>query len=667
MPMKIRSLALILWAVCSTVVAGPVMASDTTDSRETRGLPLDRGLGQRVDNVALTALDGGTTSLYSLANTSDLLVVVFTGIDCPVGNLYLQTLNEIAETYAERNVTVIGINSNASESLDQLAAHAEEYDVRFPIYRDDDALAADLLLAEKTCEVVILQNQPESRPIPRRRGGPGEELQIRYRGAIDDQFVLSDRTARKAEPTVTYLKDALNDLLTGVEPRRASTPVSGCPIERGEATRVLKILGQRVRGLPDEYLAELDESEPEIQVGDVTYYRDVTPIVQAKCQNCHRPNAVAPFTLTSLKDMQRWSAVVEEVLLDRRMPPWHAAPSHLEFANDRSLSPTERATLLSWLENGMEPGDPAHQVVNAPRTRNDWTIGQPDIVIPIPRDYTVSRQGTLDYVHFWVPLNFDQDVWVQAAECRPTEPTVVHHIIAYLYYQNEEGQWRREHFSGFAPGEMPTVLPKGTAKKIPANSLLQFELHYTPTGKSVVDRSELGLVLARDPITRQAFTDGIANPRFRIPPGDDNYEVVSEFTAPRDLKLLSFMPHMHLRGKDFTYFLISPEGDRETLLYVPRYDFAWQSYYTLKTPLDLPAGSTIECIAHFDNSTANPYLTEEQTERYVTWGEQTSDEMMIGYIDYLVDIPEVVPQRPDLSKPVTRPLEDLKLPNRAGE
>jgi hypothetical protein len=327
------------------------------------------------------------------------------------------------------------------------------------------------------------------------------------------------------------------------------------------------------------------------------------------------------------------------------MPPWHADPRFGRFKNDRSLSARERATLLAWVDQGTPLGDP--KAIPAPRSFPEgWTIGTPDIVVEIPEPYTVPAQGTVEYVHIRVPTRFKEDVWVQAAEARPGNRAVVHHIIVYVDDHNflaaaggRPGPGRRSdaHLCGYAPGDMPSVYPDGSAKKIAAGSDLVFQIHYTPNGKIGTDRSKVGLIFSKTPVRHRAYTHGIAQPRFEIPPGADAHAVASSWTFDKDAHLLSFMPHMHLRGKDFRYEATYPDGRKEVLLSVPAYDFGWQTYYTLGEPKAMPKGTKIDCLAHFDNSPNNPYNPDPT--KPVRWGEQTWEEMMIGYIDYIDDAP----------------------------
>jgi hypothetical protein len=277
---------------------------------------------------------------------------------------------------------------------------------------------------------------------------------------------------------------------------------------------------------------------------------------------------------------------------------------------------------------------PAREFPKAP-----WTIGTPDLVLTMPQEFEVPADGVVPYKHFPVPTDFKEDVWVQAAEAIPGNPAIVHHIVIFVVGPGERLRLGPDQDNailvGQAPGEIPSVYPKGFAKRIRAGSTLVFQMHYTPNGQAGKDRSSVGLFLAKGPPKRTVQTKGVANWRFQIPPGDDNYRVQSQYEFKSDARILSFMPHMHVRGKDFLYRAVYPDGRSEILLSVPAYDFNWQTYYHLREPKLVRAGTRIECVAHFDNSSKNE-LNPDPT-RTVLPGEQTWEEMMIGWMDYVLE------------------------------
>ncbi len=603
----------------------------STSSLHAEDRAADLRVGQTLSNFKLPSTDGSSVSLYGLAGRK-AAVLVFTGTQCPVGNLYLPRLVEMSKSFEPKGVAFLAVNSNASESMADVSSHAKEFGVPFPVLKDANNVVADLAGVARTCEVIVLD----------------AKAKVRYRGAIDDQYVQG---GRKPEPTANYLADALGSILEGQPVAVASTPVAGCPIERasaklaGPATKQARIRAPSPAIL--EALAASDTNEEARPTEPVTYSKDVATIIQEKCQTCHRPGQVGPFSLLTYDDARRWATSIAEVVDNRRMPPWHADPRFGHFSNDRSLSAKQRATLLAWVEDGTPLGDPT--TIPAPRAfPESWSIGKPDVVIELPKPLEVPAEGVLDYVDVEVPSGLDADRWVQAAEIQPTERSVVHHVIAFILTKDQKGKPRKEHFAAYVPGDIPTIYPEGIAKKIPAGSTFSFQIHYTPNGTTKVDRTKLGLIFAKGPVEHQAQTRHIHNSKFRIPPGDDNAEVRSSWTVPRPSHLVSLSPHMHLRGKDFKYTATFPDGRSEVLLSVPAYDFGWQSVYVLKEPMALPVGTKIDCVAHFDNSTANPNNPNPSKE--VRWGEQSFQEMMMGYIDYFEDA------KPTSSPSATSPL-----------
>jgi len=274
-----------------------------------------------------------------------------------------------------------------------------------------------------------------------------------------------------------------------------------------------------------------------------------------------------------------------------------------------------------------------------PQYADGWNIGKPDAVFDIGTDFDIPAEGVVPYKYFRVPTNFTQDKWVQAAEIRPDKRNAVHHVIVFIQEPGSQGGIGGEGANllvGFAPGEQPVVFEPGTAKLVKAGSTFLFQMHYTPNGKAAKDRSYVGLRFAKEPPKFRAVTGRAMNVALHIPPNDPNYEVKSSFTAKQDLHLIGFMPHMHLRGKDFKYTVVYPDGRDEVLLSVPRYDFNWQLAYELKDPLELPKGARIDCVAHFDNSANNKFNPDPTKE--VKWGDQTWEEMMIGWFTYTVPV-----------------------------
>lgn len=548
-------------------------------------------VGYPVEAFSLKTSDGKTFSPAEFKNAK-ATVVVFLGTECPINNAYLPRLAELHKKYAGQGVQFFGINSNRHDTAENVANHAKKNAMPFSVLKDDGHTAADRFKAERTPEAFVVDATGK----------------VVYRGRIDDQIGYR---YRRPAASKNELADAVDDVLAGKAVRVAVTDVEGCFISRAVATK---------------------------KEGTLTYSRDIAPIFHKNCQECHRPGNIGPMQLLTYDNVVDWSATIREVVSDGRMPPWHADPKHGSFLNDRSLPKADRDKLLAWIDSGMARGEDRE---TPPKPASDgWRIGKPDKVLTMPVEYRVppkAEKGVLRYQYFMIPTDFDEDVWIQAIEAKPGNTKVVHHILVYV--RNPGEAQRREDGIGnglltaFAPGDLPSIFPEGTAKKVKKGAIIALQMHYTPVATAETDRSSVGLIFSKTPPKYEAHTRAIANNRLSIPPQSANHRVTSATTLREDTLLISLFPHMHLRGKSFEYRVVYPDGKEQMLLNVPAYDFNWQTNYLLKEPLKLPAGTRIECTAHFDNSPGNK--NNPDPDRTVRWGEQTWEEMMIGFIDYV--------------------------------
>lgn len=365
-----------------------------------------------------------------------------------------------------------------------------------------------------------------------------------------------------------------------------------------------------------------------------SFYRDVLPVFQGHCQSCHREGEAAPMALTDYATARPWAKAIKAAVVARTMPPWFADPHVGKFSNDARLSDQEIAAIAAWVDAGAPEGDPK----DAPKPVtwvNGWKIGEPELVIEMPREIEIPPSGTLGYQYVNVPTNFKEDTWVRFAEVRAGDREHTHHIVVSVKEPGTPAEAQGEFLAGYGPGSMPETLGAGQAKLIKAGSELVFQLHYTTDGKTGRDRSRVGLILAHEKPRERVLMLAAANVRFTVPAGDPDYRVDARVTLQEDATLVSLLPHMHLRGKSFEFRVAYPEGHKETLLVVPRYSYDWQLSYYLDRPLRLPRGSTIECTAHFDNSANNPRNPDPG--KSVRFGAQSWDEMMIGYFEVAVD------------------------------
>lgn len=595
-----KSLVLGLLTVAVAHLLGAVMATEA-----------DPTLGQRIRSFKLLDQKSRPVSLAKLAE-GKVAVVAFIGTECPLVQLYGTRLCDLAKKYAAQGVVFLAIDSNYQDTKADIVRFVAQCDIEFPVLRDQRNLVADHFGAKRTPEVFVLD----------------KERTVRYHGRIDDQYGIKDGVSfKRAKPERNDLATAIDEVLAGKTVSVPSAEAAGCLIGRA----------------------------PKVDTkSTVTYATHIAAIFNKRCVECHRPGEVAPFSMAKYEDFAGWGDMIREVVNGGRMPPWHASPEHGVFKNDARLSDGEKQLILEWCDNGCPQGDPA-KTPKPPRFAKNWQLPDRKQIFWMKADkkpFTVPADGKIDYQYFIVDPKFTEDKWVQAAEARAGDRTVVHHIIVFI---EPPGKKKSLGLDGFlvatAPGARPMVLPEGMAKKIPAGSKLKFQMHYTPNGKPTKDLSAVALVYA-DPkkINTVVRTDVAANIIFRIPPKAENHPVNAIKTFNRDTMLVSLFPHMHLRGKSYRFTARYPGGKEEILLDIPGYDFNWQNTYELAEPKLLPKGTEIRAEARFDNSKHNP--SNPDPNQTVTFGEQTWEEMMLGFMD--VAVPREVDRQETLAKRARR-------------
>jgi thiol-disulfide isomerase/thioredoxin len=609
----------------SVSILGLVTLASLPLARAEDEKPVAPLVGARIADFTLP--HAATQTPWALAaetRNARAVVVLFLGTECPVSNAFIPKLNAWAKQYGN-DVTFVGINSNEQDDAAVVAKHAKEFGIAFPVLKDAEAQIAAKFQVKRIPEAFVLD---------------GQRL-VRYRGRIDDQFAPA---VKRDKATTKELVEAIDAVLAGKDVTTAYTAVAGC------------LLGRTTREP-----VPVKEGEP------ITYTKHVARIIQHNCQECHRKGEVGPFKLMTYKDAAAWADNIREVVSDGRMPPWHADPKINHFSNDRRLAEQDKKTLLAWIDQGCVQGDPKDEPP-AKQYVTGWGIGQPDEIFRLQKAVKVPASAGrfgVPYQYVLAGEPFTEDKWIQAVEARPDNRGVVHHIIVYVVPPQDPNEkpdpddTRRRFVAGllgqqvpkelgrrrrtpdgigegmltaYAPGDQPMIFPPGVAKKIAKGSQLVFQMHYTPNGKAGEDRSMVGVVYAKEPVQHELRVRSVGNPRLEIPAGAAHHEVKAAKSFEKAAMIYSLNPHMHLRGKDFQYDLVYPDGRRETILRVPKYDFSWQTNYNLATPLKVPAGTRVECVAHFDNSENNPFNPNPNVT--VRWGDQTWEEMMIGFVDY---------------------------------
>ncbi|MEK6702807.1 MAG: redoxin family protein [Planctomycetota bacterium] len=560
----------------------------------------DLGVGRYIPDVSATNLSGKPVS-WRTARGDKLTVLALTSLTCPLSKKFAPTLARIEAAYAAKGVKFIHINVSGQDTAAEMQEQVKSLALKGLYLDDKDQKLTSALHAKTTTEVFVIDAANT----------------LVYRGAISDQYGVGFSLDA---PRRRFLENALDTALAGEPPAIAATNAPGCAIELAPA---------------------------KAQASTVTYTKDIARIVQNSCVECHRSGGVAPFALDTFEAVSKRATMIANVTDKGIMPPWFAAPNakHANpWANDRSLSETDKDAISAWVDAGKPQGDKADMPLARTFSTSEWSIGKPSAIFQLPTPIAIKADGVMPYQIVTVPTDLAEDKWVKGIQIIPTDKAVVHHVLVYVLPEEalHDAAARRRatideaggFFAAYVPGNDAVIYPQGMAKRLPKKSVLAFQIHYTPNGKATSDQMGIGFLFGNEAPTHLVRTVGIAARNLNIPPGADNHQVKATLAVLFDAKILAFMPHMHVRGKAFRYELSSPDASRDMLLDIPRYDFNWQLRYLLKEPLDAPKGSTIHATAWYDNSPGNP--ANPDPSKTVRWGQQTYDEMMLGYVEYYI-------------------------------
>lgn len=587
-------------------------------------------LGEKIAGLAFSD-DKGNQVPFDDLRGKKATVVVFLSFECPVSNSYTRPLADMAKEYGKHGIAFVGISTNQEETRAQIAKYRKDFDLNFPVHLDTGYTAANAFAADITPEAFVLD----------------AEGVLRYRGRIDSTW--SDRLKKHNNAVRQDLKQVIGEMLSGRPIATPATVSIGCPIDR--------------------------EMKPTAKDGAVTYYRDVLPILQERCQSCHRPGEAGPFSLLTYKQAVNWADDIKEYTKNRQMPPFKVSEG-IAFHNDRRMSDKEIATLAAWADGNTPMGDPK-QAPPEKKFVEGWQLGQPDLVLSPSSDFVLGPNGKDLFRCFVMPTNLPEDVFVTAVEVRPANPRVVHHALLFIdttgqgrkleeAAQATEKKADKEHAAeesridlgpgytvsmgvgflpqggllGWAPGQIPRYLPENSGIKVPKNSDIVMQVHYHRDGRSEKDRTQVGLYFSKKPIEK-TFAGGVIAGRtdsgilggrfFIIPAGDEKFKLAGDTWATKDFTLYTIMPHMHMLGRSIKVTLTPPDGPEKTLLTIPAWDYNWQETYALKEPMLIKEGSKLHVEAIYDNSDKNPMNPSNPPKR-VTFGEQTFNEMCFVFL-----------------------------------
>jgi peroxiredoxin len=556
-------------------------------------LPARAGDRPTVPNFSLLDLDEANHELHRTPGR--VVVLMFTGTGCPIVRKNALKFRDLNDRFESGGMNFWLVNSYADDSKKDVQKECQKLGLwSMTCLLDSKQSLALALQVERTAEVVAIDTKDWS---------------IFYRGAIDDQLTEG---AEKPAATEKYLEQALTAFLAGKEITTPKTRAHGCRISYAKVADA--------GAAPD-------------------YATQVAPLLQQHCVSCHRADGIGPFSMDKHGRVANKAEMIEEVLLTRRMPPWDPHPDYGKFMDPHALSREETQTILRWVEAGAPRGEGADPLEVPLAALPEWPLGKPDAVLKVPEVQKIPATGVLDYRHIKVANPFKEDVWLSALDVKAGNRKVVHHVILYAKWPGapDTGSSKGVFFIGWAPGSTAMKYPAGVAKKLPANAELTLELHYTTNGSEATDQSEVAFYLAADPPERSAETRQAIELNLNIPPGAAEARHTATFAFTKPATIYGLFPHMHFRGKWMRYELLLPDGKRETLLHVPRYDFQWQLSYYLEQPRHVPAGSWLMVSGAFDNSALNP--ANPAPGKRVVFGEQSWDEMFIGFFE-AADDPE---------------------------
>ncbi len=546
----------------------------------------------RVDNFVLRDQLGKSHELYYLSDRK-AVVIMIQGNGCPITRNAWQALREVRANYAAKGIEFLMLNPNLQDDRDSIAAEAREFGYDIPVLVDETQLIGEALGITRTAEVLVIDTKT---------------WDLVYRGPIDDRLTYERQNATAKSH---YLSDALDSVLAGQQIKTAKRDSPGC-------------------------IVNIPHRDDKLPVA--SYSKTIAPLLVKNCVECHRTGGIAPWAMNEYKKVQGFAPMIREVLRTARMPPWHADPHVGSFVGDRSIAAADMATLVHWVEAGAPRGDgPDPLTADAP-VSSQWPLGEPDLIVTLP-PFQVPATGVVDYQRPVVKNPLDHAVWVRAVTIMPGDRTVVHHVLAG-YSMPAPGARRvipeadlfDNYLGGYAPGMEAYAFPADTAVRLEPGGQFVLQEHYTPIGKATTDVTRIGLYFYKEPPKYILRHNVVLNPALRIPAGDAAHEETAYQLFHKDAILYSLFPHAHYRGSSAKFELQYPDGRRQLLLSVPRYDFNWQREYVLKEPVAIPAGSKLVYTTVYDNSPqhkGNPDPTKT-----VTWGLQSWDEMLYGGVRF---------------------------------
>jgi mono/diheme cytochrome c family protein len=547
--------------------------------------------GERVDNFRLLDQNGASNELYYHSDAKAVVLMAH-GNGCDIVRQTLPALKELREKYRAQGVEFLLIDSNLQDDRDAIAQEAAEFGIDFPILVDETQLIGESLGVARTADVFVID--PKT-------------WKLMYRGPVDDRLAYG---AQRPAATKSYLIDALDAVLAGKPVSVAQIDAVGC-------------------------LVNLPERDRRDAHAKISYSEQIAPLLTAKCASCHRSGGGAPWAMTGYEMVRGFAPMIREVIRTKRMPPWHADPHYGSFVGERSMSDDDARMLVHWIEAGAPRGDGPDPLTAVQPSTTEWTLGKPDLIVEVPA-FEVPATGVVNYQYPRTANPLGHDAWIRAIEILPGNRSIVHHVLVGLDDPGNGSQrairGQIGELGGYAPGKNAVPYPTDSGILLRKEAGFRFQMHYTPNGKAATDVTRVGLFFYDKPPKYSMHMTLMLDTTLSIPANTKEYKAKLEHVFDRDIVLYSVLPHAHLRGRAAKFTATYPDGRQEILLSVPKYDFNWQTTYALNPPKPIPAGTHIVLDMTWDNSAQNP--ANPDPNRVVHWGEQTWDEMNVGWMRY---------------------------------
>ncbi|MSR47336.1 MAG: hypothetical protein EXS13_09775 [Planctomycetes bacterium] len=591
------ALATIVGGLCACFAPSPSAQDGTLAPAEYAAelVPSEWSIGATIPDLGFVDLDGNAGHLSDYAS-SKALVVVIRDVGCPVSKKYGLRTAEIERDCAAKGVAFLYVNPTEDDDVHECRVDAKRYGFAGRYTSDLLGRFGWHLKVRTTADAFVLD--------PARR--------LCYRGPIDDQI---GRGATRVEVKRHFLCEAIDAVVAGQAVAASALTAPGC---------LLEFLTEPP---PEPLLTDPGVAAVATPAKPLTWYGRVESIARARCQGCHHDGGAGPFPLMTAGDFAGAATMVREAIEGAIMPPWFATDASGPFKNDMRLSPPEKAALLEWLAAGAPEGDATSQLP-PPNWPSGWTIGEPDLIVESPKLVDIPATGVVEYLVLDAPTKLTEDVWVQAIQILCDHPTICHHVLAHAH---EPATNRQEFIDSYLPGRDATVFPPDQALLLKKGAVIRFNLHYTPNGTPVKERTRIGFKFAKEKPKYRVSGQVVRSYEINIPPHAAHHVVVSEYRFTYDAVVRRLVPHMHLRGKAVQVEFVAPDGSSTMPLEMATWHPNWQYAYEFVTPIAVERGTLVRCTSYYDNSAKNPF--NPAPEKRVVQGPQIWDEMAGVFVE----------------------------------